>query len=117
VLSCASDSSSKNFFWLEIIDCIILIFLEQGESELFLNYAQESLQSKNVESRPSVSEVLNHHYFKNDFLEIVQFLTDLPIKSDAERKIFFESLTEKVFHLPEKLVASMKLLNVLSLKT
>ncbi len=79
---------------------------ELGDFESFLDYAKSSLQSEIVDNRPNLSDVLDHSYFKKDFLEIVQFLTDLPVKTDAERKDFFETLTEKLHRLPEKLVAS-----------
>lgn len=113
VLSSSTDLTSK--LWA-IIHLSILHFLsilipsnfvaEFGDIESFIDYAKNSLQSEKVDNRPNLSEVLDHNYFKKDFLEIVQFLTDLPIKTDAERKDFFESLTEKLFCLPEKLVAS-----------
>ena len=58
-------------------------------------------------NRPSLSTILDHRYFEDqDYLRIVAFLTDLPLKSFEEKKDFFTSLSERLFLLPEKVISS-----------
>ena len=73
----------------------------------FQQMAKHQLQSQEQMKRPSVSSILNHAYFQDqDYLHIVAFLTDLPLKESDERKEFFTGLTERLFMLPEKIIAS-----------
>ena len=38
--------------------------------------------------------------------QIVAFLTDIPLKSYEEKKTFFSNISERLFLLPEKVIAS-----------
>ena len=69
--------------------------------------AKKQLQAQEQMHRPSLSSLLDHSYFKDqDYLKIVAFLTDLPLKSFEEKRTFFSNLSERLFLLPEKVVAS-----------
>ena len=91
-----------------ISSCFIVYNLlsVKAETKAFLDFATKKLQSTASDLRPSLKDVLAHSFFQKDYLNIVAFLTDLPLKSSSERKDFFSSLTEKLFYLPEKVVSA-----------
>ena len=73
----------------------------------FLEMARKQLQAQEQMHRPSLSTALDHPYFQDqDYLKLVAFLTDLPLKSFEEKKDFFVSLSERLYLLPEKVIAS-----------
>ena len=74
---------------------------------VFLDFAIKKLQSATSDVRPSLKDVLAHSFFQKDYLNIVAFLTDLPLKSSSERKEFFTRLTEKLYVLPEKVAVNL----------
>lgn len=82
-----------------------IFFSVESEARSFLDYAKKKLQSETSDIRPSLSDLLAHPFFNKDYLNIVAFLTDLPLKSNRDRKDFFSGLTEKLFSLPEKVVS------------
>ncbi|XP_033119128.1 protein-associating with the carboxyl-terminal domain of ezrin-like [Anneissia japonica] len=56
-------------------------------------------------NRPQLRTLLQDHIFRNDFLEIINFLNHLTLKSEQEKDIFFEDLAHRLHRLPAKLVA------------
>ena len=69
--------------------------------------ARKQLQAQEQMHRPSLSTALDHPYFQDqDYLKLVAFLTDLPLKSFEEKKNFFVSLSKRLYLLPEKVIAS-----------
>ena len=74
---------------------------------VFLDFVIKKLQSATSDVRPSLKDVLAHSFFQKDYLNIVAFLTDLPLKSSSERKEFFTRLTEKLYVLPEKVAVNL----------
>ena len=73
----------------------------------FHDLSKTQLQAQEQMHRPSLSVILDHSYFKDqEYLKIVEFLTDLPVKLLEEKKYFFTTLSEKLFLLPEKVIAS-----------
>ena len=73
----------------------------------FHEMAKKQLQAPEQMHRPPLSSILDHAYFQDqDYLKIVAFLTDIPLKSFEEKKQFFVSLSERLYLLPEKVIAS-----------
>ena len=72
----------------------------------FLAYTNLKLLSAEPKSRPSMSDVRSQKLFQSqDFLEIVDFLSNLPLKSRSEREVFFKSLLARLDSIPEETIA------------
>lgn len=72
----------------------------------FRKYCVEQLRNSNAKNRPSLSTILLHSYFNQDFILIHSFLSELPLKSQSEKQTFFTNLIDRLREFDETIVAT-----------
>lgn len=72
----------------------------------FRKYCVENLRNANAKNRPSLSAILRHSYFNQDFMLVHSFLSELPLKNQNEKQTFFTSLIDRLREFDENVVGS-----------
>ncbi|XP_053325382.1 protein-associating with the carboxyl-terminal domain of ezrin isoform X2 [Spea bombifrons] len=95
------------FSFGRLVESLLALIKDQSEVvSSFKNTVKNSLLNPEPELRPALSALLSHTYFRNDFLEVVNFLESLTVKTEEEKNEFFKFLLDRVSHLPEDLISS-----------
>ncbi|XP_018319255.1 protein-associating with the carboxyl-terminal domain of ezrin isoform X2 [Agrilus planipennis] len=86
------------------------ILSNEGEDELshlssFRDLCKNNLQNEDLTQRPKLSTLLEHPFFKNDFVIVYSTLYELPLQSNEAKEVFFSTLYEKLKLFDEILTA------------
>lgn len=71
----------------------------------FQDYCLTQVENAVPSKRPTLSTLLEHPYFNQEFVRIHEFLTQLPVKSTFEKQEFFTDLLKKLKSFDEQDVA------------
>lgn len=73
----------------------------------------ERMLNPNPDLRPSLREIQDHVVFQDKFIDIIEFLRHLPLKSKSDKDSFFSDLLPKLFEVQDEQVIGQHMLPLL----
>ncbi|KFW76301.1 Protein-associating with the carboxyl-terminal domain of ezrin, partial [Manacus vitellinus] len=91
------------------VENLLTVLHDQVSADILSSFQQTlrcTLLNPDPKCRPPLSSLLSHEFFRNDFLEVVNFLKTLTLKSEEEKTEFFKVWGERKAPCCKELIAS-----------
>lgn len=98
------DHVARDIYSLGVLITEVLNESQDPLTRQFKDFASSEMMNKEGSKRPTLETVLQHPYFNHNYLQIVAFLKDLPLRSLDERAVFFRDVIQKLQTIPENLI-------------
>jgi len=94
----------KDIFSLGLLITELLSRFTDSDSQQFLEYAKSNLLLPDFNRRPDICQVLDHAFFKQEYILILTYLKNLTLKSDKEKEEFFGGLGDTLMSIPQQVL-------------
>ncbi|TRY63608.1 hypothetical protein TCAL_00432 [Tigriopus californicus] len=99
------NSLARDVFGFGVLAKEVLSSHVQSEFDTLMSFSMfilERMLNPNPDLRPSLKEIQSHAVFQCKFIEIIEFLRHLPLKSKSEKEAFFSDLLPKLFEVQDE---------------